>query len=372
MNFNNKKLKRELLRVIDQIKSWIMNVYEPFIRWQRKRNPDSTSNVWMNPDHVGTGKAAVYLVFQPNGLATSTWLTLEHLQSKGYSTLLVSNSPLTTDDRARVLPLCWQVMERENFGYDFGGYQDGVLAILRSGQPIHQMLILNDSIWFPLRRNCDLLDLMETSPAGFVGAFQLEPTRNQEKMQGKKRPFMGSFFWHFKAPVLRSPAFEEFWLDYKATSSKFATIRRGERRFTHHLLDAGIAGEAMFSRRQFDDRLNQARGTQLRQTLEELSTNDSVLAERRRSVLTNDQSDLAWHTEAQALAVAITESQNIMATAPIFMVRDMGLPFLKKSADDANLLALQKLNQFFVQHPELIDTAVLNEIRQVLRQHSIY
>lgn len=371
MNFNKKKLKRELLRMVNQMKSWVMNLYEPYIRWQRKRNPDSNLNVWINPEHVGSGKFAVYLAFQPNGLAPSTWLTLEHLRNKGYSTLLVSNSPLTSEDLAQALPLCWQVMVRENFGYDFGGYQDGILKIMRSGQSIEQMVVLNDSIWFPLRLDCDMLDRMETSPAGFIGAFQLEPTRDRKKMRGKKRPFMGSFFWHFKNPVIRSPAFNEFWHDYKATSSKFATIRRGERRFTHHLLDAGITGEAIFSRRQFDHWLQQASGKELRQVLNELCTNDSHLAARRSTLLANDHATPEWETDARTLASTITESQNIMATAPLYMVRDMGLPFLKKSADDANLLALQAISTHARVHTDLIDPCVLHELRQVLQRHHL-
>lgn len=371
MNIHRKKIKRELLRVVNQFNSWIMNVYEPLIRWQRKRDPARTLNVRINPAHMGSGKVAIYLVFQPHGLEASTLLTLEHLQSKGYSTLLVSNCPLNPEDSARTLPLCWQVMVRKNFGYDFGGYQDGVLTVLRSDQPVKQMLILNDSIWFPLHRDCDLLDRMEASPVGFVGAFQLEPTRDQKKMRGKRRPFMGSFFWHFKDQVLSRPAFKEFWRDYKATSSKFATIRRGERRFTHHLMDAGIACEAVFSRNQFDGWLQHAQGTELRQALEDLCTNDDHLATRRLALLAANQSHPTWEADARALASAITRSQNIMATAPLFMVRDLGLPFLKKSADDANLLALQALNIYFSKRPELIEKAVLNELRQVLQRHQV-
>lgn len=368
---NRKKIKRELLRIASQMNSWVMNVYEPYKRWQHQRHRESRLRLQSNPHHHFTGKVAVYLVFQPNGIQPSTWLTLRHLRAKGYSTLLVSNCPMSVIDSESALPECWQIMERPNFGYDFGGYQDGVLHVLGSGLAVNMLLILNDSIWFPLRSDCNLLDRMERCPAGFIGAFQLQPTRDPNKTVGKKRPFMGSFFWHFKTPVLQSQAFQGFWRNYKATSSKFATIRRGERKFTHHLLDAGIVGEAMYSRWQFDEWFDDLSVSELRQALRELCTNDPALAQRQADVLSRASDDSEWEREARAVAMAITEPQNIMATAPLFMVRDMGLPLLKKSADDANVLALRALNRYFSDHPDTIDACVLTELQQVLQRQAL-
>lgn len=367
---NKKKIKRELLRILSQVSSWLMNMYEPIIRWWHKRTLGRHCEICINTKHHNQGKVAVLLVYQPNGLAESTWLTLEHLRSMGYSTLLVSNCPLSANDAARVLPLCWQTMVRKNFGYDFGGYQDAMLHIMGAGVPVEQLVIMNDSIWFPLHTGCNLLSRMEANPAGFVGAFQLEPTRNKEKMVGKKRPFMGSFFWHFKAPVLRSEAFKSFWIEYKATSSKYATIRRGERRFTHHLLDAGIKGDSMFSRGQFDEWLQQQQGAALKQALQDLCTTDPDLAQQQKRLLEQHEPTTEWDGRAMQLAMAITESQNIMATAPLFMVRDMGLAFIKKSADDANVLAMGKLINFYNRHPEWAAPCILKEIKSKLGKQS--
>jgi hypothetical protein len=341
-----------------------MNLYEPFMRWKHKRQPFQTRNI--NSEHLVSGKVAIFLVYQPKGLPASVWLTLTHLKSKGYSTLLVSNSPLSCEDSAKALPLCWQVMSRPNFGYDFGGYQDGVNAIWASGQSPRQLLILNDSIWFPLRRNCDFLERMEAEDVGFVGAFQLEPSRNPAKMQGKKRPFMGSFFWHIKEPVLSHTSFKDFWQHYKASSSKYATIRRGERRFTHHLLDAGVAVKGMYSRQQFDGWLDQANDIDMRNTLRELCVADPHLEGLRKRLLNQDLASPKGQAEVKDLVRTITASQNIMATAPLFMVRDHGLPFLKKSADETNLLALDKLCVYFEDNPDWIDSEVLQEMQAVV------
>ncbi len=347
-----------------------MNIYEPYQRWNNKHNSKFSKNIETNTQHINSGKVAVFLVFQPNGLVPSTWLTLKHLKSKGYSTLLVSNCQLTSDDQAQALPMCWKVIVRPNFGYDFGGYQVGVLIAMRSGQPINQMLILNDSIWFPLHHNCDFLERVEARKNGFVGAFQLEPTRDPQKMQGKKRPFMGSFFWHFKQPVLNSSAFTEFWENYKSTSSKYATIRRGERRFTHYLLDAGLGVEAIYSRHQFDCWLELATENELFKMLNELCTSDPDLDAQRMALLAKHREGIGWEIECKILAQAITASQNIMATAPLYMVRELRLPFLKKSRNDDNLLALNKLNEYFTEHPGLVEECVLSELQAVLQRQA--
>jgi hypothetical protein len=278
----------------------------------------------------------------------------------------VSNSPLSCEDSAKALPLCWQVITRPNFGYDFGGYQDGVNVIFTSGQSLNQLLILNDSIWFPLHRDCDFLERMEALEVGFVGAFQLEPSRNPAKLHGKKRPFMGSFFWHIKEPVLSHKSFKEFWQLYKASSSKYATIRRGERRFSHHLLDAGLSMKGIFSRQQFDRWLEQANDVSVRKTLRELCVTDPRLEVLRKRLLNQDLDSPKGHAETKDLVRAITASQNIMATAPLFMVRDQGLPFFKKSADETNLMALNTLCVYFEDKFDLIDPSVLQEMRAVV------
>lgn len=364
MQFNSKKIARELKRIANQFSSWIMNLYEPFMRWKHQRRPFNSREI--NIEHLVSDKMAIFLVYQPKGLPASAFLTLAHLKNKGYSTLLVSNSPLSDEDNLKALAFCWQVMSRPNFGYDFGGYQDAVNAIWASGYNIRQMLILNDSIWYPLHQDCDFLARMEAMEVGFVGAFQLEPFRDPAKMKGKKRPFMGSFFWLIKEPVLSHKSFKEFWQHYKASSSKYATIRRGERRFTHHLLDAGMSVKGMFSRQQFDIWLEKATEIDVRNTLRELCVTDPRLEDQRKDLLNQDLTSPMVYNAIKELVIAITASQNIMATAPLFIVRDYRLPFLKKSADETNLLALETLCIFFEDKPDRIDPNVLQEMRSVL------
>jgi len=359
------KLGRELKRIQDQLNSWMMRAYEPWIRRQRNKYPERYVSV-QGGDIVGPNKLAIYLVYQPQGLSESTFGAMQHFHKQGYAVLLVSNSPLVAEDAARARPHCWAVMQRRNFGYDFGGYQDAIRHIWASGLRPQALVIINDSIWFPLRSNCDLLQRLESTPSAFTGAFQLEPTRKRHAT-GKKRPFMGSFFWHFKPSALEATAFRTFWSNYKATSSKYATIRQGERRFTHHMQDGGVPCEGIYSRQQFDAWLEGLNPMRLQQALADLCTVDAGLQQQQAALVRADRLEGDWQTQAMRLAKDITRSQNIMATAPLFMVRDLGLPFFKKAMELTNALALHRLLTAAEREPGIVDNpAVLNEMRERL------
>lgn len=78
-------------------------------------------------------KIAIYLIFPRHSLLTSHLEAIRYIAAAGYAPLVVSNLPLTEDDRARVTAGAWRYLERPNFGYDFGGYRDAILDLSRFG-----------------------------------------------------------------------------------------------------------------------------------------------------------------------------------------------------------------------------------------------
>lgn len=312
-------------------------------------------------------KVALLLIYQPAGLAESIVWTCEHLVQRGYAPLVVSNTPLSPDDLERLRPVIWRAVERPNFGYDFGGYRDGIWLLDQWQVRPEVLLVLNDSIWFPLYPDEDLLHRMEHSPADFVGALQLDPLRKQEGVPSRKRPFFGSFFLMFKRTACEHPAFRRFWADYRNTSNKYKTIRRGERGLSHALMDAGLSCEAMYTRQALDRYWASLDPASLREALSRLVTIDDQLQVRQAALLTSPESNDQWCKAAVQLALAITEKQNVLATAPYASLTTFGTPYLKKARDWNNLEALLcirawiQAGQLPSPHP-----AVLREIDQVL------
>ena len=90
-------------------------------------------------------KVAIYLIFPTSGVQESHLSAIEYIASSGYSPLVVSNLFLGDSDRQEVRSRCWQLIERPNYGFDFGGYRDGVLQLASSLHELTRLVIVNDS-----------------------------------------------------------------------------------------------------------------------------------------------------------------------------------------------------------------------------------
>lgn len=342
-------LRWKLRREIDRIRQQFRAIPEFFTEPAQRRRHDRTRPQWLHPQAGQvplTRKIALLLLYQPAGVSAATRWTCEHLVRKGYAPLIISNAPLSAQDQDLLAPVSWRIAERPNFGYDFGGYRDGIWLIERLQADPDVLIILNDSIWFPLTANETLIDRMEASQADFVGALQLDPLRQTEGLPRKKRPFFGSFFLMAKRGALQHPAFQRFWRDYRITSNKYKTIRRGERGLSHALMDAGITCEAMYTRGALDAYMQSLDSTGLRQLLQnDLVTIDERLAQDMLACVADWADTPAWRARAIDIALRVTEKQNVLATAPITSLTVFGVPYLKKARDWNNLEALALIRE---------------------------
>lgn len=338
------KLRREFNRIKQQLAGIPEFFLEPVQRkrhdaWREQHLRAESGNV---PEQA---KIALLLLFQPKGVSSATQWTCQHLVNKGYAPLVVSNAPLSNADRQLLHPYVWRMTERPNFGYDFGGYRDGIWLLQQWGVDPEVLLILNDSIWFPLYPDETLIDGMERLPADFVGALQLDPQRQTDGVPPSKRPFFGSFFLMVKRAAWQHPAFKVYWSGYRITSNKYKTIRRGERGFSHALMDAGISSAAIYTRTELDRYMLQLPNPQLKKLLADLVTIDENLSTKLLSCIRTYADTSEWRTKAHELALQTTEKQNILATAPLLSLTVFEVPYLKKSRDWNNLKAITLLRE---------------------------
>lgn len=340
------KVRRELHRLGQQLRAVAELLYEPFLRWRHDR--ERARHLKVTPGNMpGSGKVAVYLIFQPRGLAESSLMTCRHLASSGYAPLVVSNAALSESDRSRLQAVSWKVVERPNFGYDFGGYRDGIWLLDQWGERPESLILLNDSIWFPALEGDQTIGRMEAMPADFKGVLKLGTGEGAVLRRGRE-PFLGSFFLMFSAQALRSEAFSLFWRQYLNTSNKYKTIRRGERRLSYVMRDAGFEGWSLFDRTKFDEYLRVADPATLRQILEDLVSVDPRIEESIANITKafdagpqDGQAAMAVHM--QGIIQAATIKSNLFSSMPITLLRDFSIPFIKKSRDRWNFKALQKI-----------------------------
>ena len=363
------KLRRELNRISQQLRAIPEFFYEPFLRrWHdshrstRLKSSDGAAPL--------ADKVAIYLIYQPQGLQASTLLACRHLRGQGYCPLVISNAPLSKSDRERLSRESWRIVERPNFGYDFGGYRDGILLLEDWSVRPSSLILLNDSIWFPAREDDDSIRRLESLPSGFCGVLTLG-SDVYSRHPRHREPFLGSFFLLFKTEVIQHPGFRRFWKEYRCTSNKYKTIRRGERGLSNALRDAGFEGASLFRNEDFHGHVEKLSFDALLAMLRGIATVDPILKAKIRETLerfsNEDRPDEPGNAEQlRRLILDATRKSNVFSTAPICMLDHFRISFVKKSKDPPNLAGLEKIAE--VLSTGGLQTVLAAEVRQELQQ----
>ncbi len=316
------KLKREWARLKQQLSAIPEALIEP---GQRRRHDAAFERgfAWSEGDAPQSAKIALLLIYQPSGVAQSTRATCAHLVRRGYAPFIVSNAPLTPADHTLLNPVAWRIMERPNFGYDFGGYRDGIRQLDRWSITPERLLILNDSIWFPLRPGATLIDALERSEADLTGTILRE--RGQTC-------FLESYCYMIPGKTVSDMAFRAYWDGLKLTSNKYKVIRRGERGFSRAMIDAGLSLRGLFPYDGFLARLAEQDDSFLQKTLTYAAHSYAENAATTRALLA-DPTAPGWRDRALAHIAATLPREQPYSTYPFAMVRLYDYPILKKSND---------------------------------------
>lgn len=315
------KIRRELTRLGQQLRGIPEAVTEPIAQaihdravFPRLHHRDGAA--------PPRSKVALYLVFQPAGIAESSVYTASFLAGKGYSVLLVSNAPLREDDRQRLAPHVWRFVERPNFGYDFGGYRDGLRLLWKWGVAPETLLILNDSVWFPIDPDTPLIEEAEAHPADIAGSIL--------RIRGEER-FLESYFYRIRGRLMSDPAFRAYWDKLGLTSNKYKVIRRGERGFSRAMIAAGYYLAALYPNVELPEHLSAADEGFLREMLRYAAYIDADLAAERDRLLSAEGTD--WRDEVIGHVRRTLLKRQAYSSFPVAMVRLFGYPFLKKSGE---------------------------------------
>ena len=351
------KVKREFGRAGDDLSRRVARLYEPLVDRLHLRR--LAGRVAQTAGAVPGGpKIAVFVVYQPRGLAESTLFTCRHLVAAGYCPMVVSNAPLRGEDRNRLAQLAWRIVERPNHGYDFGAYRDGLLLIGEAGCDPDVVVLMNDSTWFPLRDADRTLADLDARNAPFSGlSFKHEPPIR------RGCPHMESHFLRFSRVALESGAFRDFWSGYVASGSRVTTIERGEKGITRAMQGAGFTPEAPLSREALLAVADRASAPELRDVLEHAVLTRPEDRARTDTLVGAYDGSVRWSSEARGLIADLTDSfANILSSAFVYaVVRHIGLPFLKKSAEVRFVLARTKI-------ADLARSGILTELQPSVAQ----
>ena len=346
------KIRRELARFGQQLRGIGEKLTDP--AKQRKLNRVVAAGL---PQFDGalplTTKVALFLVYQPKGISPSTLETCRTLSNAGYTPLIVSNCPLSANDQELLRPFIWRAVERPNFGYDFGGYRDGLICLKKWDVAPEELLILNDSIWFPVLPDADLWDRLAQETSDIAGTILRE--------RGAER-FLESYLFRIRRPALEHPAFAAYWADLQLTSNKYHVIRRGERGFSAAMRAGGIGVAGVYDDKALPERVAKQDDDFLRQTLRFAAYIDTGLAEQSAQLLADGGQD--WRAAVLAHIHKVMEKRQGYSSFPYANMCLTGYPILKKSGEPVSkawrLAYLNALNANAITAPS---QEILQEIK---------
>jgi hypothetical protein len=261
--------------------------------------------------------------------------------ASGYAPLLVTNIALSDADREQAIAVCWRLLERPNFGLDFGGYRAGILLLGAALSDMKCLALLNDSVWYPVPGGQDFLRAALDSDVDVFGAVtnygvvqpRLDAWQSMLWMNDPGSPMFHycSFALHFGGRVLADPGFANFWRRFRLTDCKLTTVHRGEVGLSQWLLARGFSHAAMFDISDFDEVVAALSCGQLLEQLEGLVIpEEAPLRDLKHYVIGRYAETEAWRDEARRFLMAA-----VARTGPAYAVPGFALansyPFLKKS-----------------------------------------
>lgn len=230
----------------------------------------------------------IYLIFPVSGVLNSHLYVVDEMRRAGITPVIVSNLPLSSEDRDRLLQRSAWVMERPNIGYDFGGYRDAILTLQDSLTGLERLWILNDSTWM-ISQPVNWFEAARALNADFVGATSHHglPRAHLEDFRsvrwhfdtGREKFHYGSYAWSIGPAILKDAGFIRFWKSLDIRNDKRRTVRRGEVGLTKWVLKHGFSHAATWEVDRLDTELAALPDDEIQRIL-----GDVILREDRRLV----------------------------------------------------------------------------------------
>lgn len=353
------KIMREASRAAGKAFDRVAILPERLAQWRSDRSLGAGLRMTTGslPD---SARVALFVIWQPAGLAPSTLRTCRYLVSQGYAPVVISNAALSDSDRTLLAAEAHQVIERPNTGHDFGAWREVLMLRLRSGSlPTKRLLLINDSVWFPLAANDDLLASLDRDAGqhGFTGAAWMERPGRPHSAHFQ------SYFLMFGEKALVHPAFAAFWRRYPASSRRVSVLARGEKGLSRAMVAARLAGPPSLSPRVLMDVASAASNEELARILDYAALIDSGKSRVRDDLLAR-RHEADFRSGALALVFETLNAGYFVEAHPYLIAQGPGLHMLKKRREPTSAEGRkQYLRAIAAGHLSPPSPAVLREIQ---------
>ena len=309
-------------------------------------------------------KIAIFLIYPNLGVDKSHLRTLEHLIERGYSPLVVSNLKLNEIDKDLISSKTIYLIERSNFGYDFGGYRDGVLFLANKISSLKKLILINDSCFLiSASGSNDWVDFVDKSEKDLIGASShfgyRKPSFNQAlknlsnldfNFTYKSKNFhYASFALGISNSILKNPKFLKYWSSLKLSGKKNIVVRRGEIGFTKWVLkNKTYTHESLLDSSKIPDLLRGFDDEKLKEIIKNLIVENNKLL-RLKTFYVSKIDELSKKELINLIMFNISR-YNLAYSMANFIIEDLNFPFFKKiifrlnkqSAEQGLLIASKK------------------------------
>ena len=195
-------------------------------------------------------RGLVYFHFDPHHQVRDYVVAaLSSLRPHADHILLVSNSPISEVDRARLATCCDEILPRPNEGLDAGAYRAGLehLGWERLAD-FDELILTNHTYYAPLRPWEEVLTRTGSRrDISFWGMTEHGVMRPHPFLAKRELPRHIQSHWiAVRRRLLADPAFREYWEQMPPVSSYRDSIQWHESRFTGHFTGIGHTYEVAF------------------------------------------------------------------------------------------------------------------------------
>lgn len=370
------KIKREAKRLLNQVKSApadLLGYYLANPYYDKYLIKKSKKNYGAIPEG---NKIGIYLILPTHGIQPSHIAALKYITKNGYSPILVSNLPLSEPDRKLALENSWKVIERPNFGYDFGGYRDAIISIEDKLPELERLIILNDSCWFPIPNRKNWIEEAEKSNLDFVGSVSNRGINTPEDFQdnlhwkysheNRKDYFYSSFSLSMGRKILKDVSFLEFWREMRLSNNKTKVVQRGEVGLSRWVIENNFTHGSTINSTALDENLRKLSTQRLIVILKNFIPTGGAQFKAERKRVLSDECSNQREKVINLILLGVARFGTSYSLAD-FNINDQGYCFLKKSPlsfDQESLnITLSMIDSF----AEPARTAWLNEAHLLMK-----
>lgn len=186
-----------------------------------------------------------------NNLSEHVVYQIEKLKPLYDHIVFISNSELPEEKQIPILPLINDFIQRENKGFDFGAWRDGLQFIdFEKLKNFDSVTLMNDTCFGPLYDMEPYYEKYEKNQTDFWGM-----TNHRAYQESKTHYFaehIQSYFKVFSRKVMESDTFKKFWLNIKDFENVQQVIDNYEIQSTTFFLEAGFKYETILDTKELD------------------------------------------------------------------------------------------------------------------------